>query len=502
MNHVEPLLGLEAGMRILVGNDGVLTVDADLARAFRPGDALFVVPAGGQVLHIPQAERKLAQDAVSRATDALPALRAASDAQIETFFRTFAARLEDDQVWREVVLENARDVERARARGRSTTRLETSEAMRKSMAEGLRAWQGARSVRGRVLETVAHEGWKAELLGAELGVVAFVFEGRPNVVSDATGVLRGGNAVVFRIGSDALGTAKKILELCTWPALDQAGLPRGAVTIVDSAAHAAGWALFLDARLSLAVARGSGPAVATLGTLAQSAGVPVSLHGTGGAWIVADPTASPANLEACVSDSLDRKVCNTLNTCCIVRSAAAQLVPAFLRGLERAAQRRQTSYKLHVASGSEGAVPEDLFTRLVPVQRADGTHQESQAEPIARTELGHEWEWEGSPEVTLCLVDDVAEAVQLFNQQSPKFVACLCSEDQAAHERFYESVDAPFVGDGFTRWVDGQYALSRPELGLSNWERGRLFGRGGILSGDSVYSVRTRVMGTSRGKPG
>ena len=40
-----------------------------------------------------------------------------------------------------------------------------------------------------------------------------------------------------------------------------------------------------------------------------------------------------------------------------------------------------------------------------------------------------------------------------------------------------------------TRWVDGQYALDRPELGLSNWEHGRLFARGGVLSGDSVYTI-------------
>jgi len=500
MNAATPLIRLEPGMRILVGNDQVLTVDARLAEAFAPGDALFVVP-GGEVLHIPVAARQVAQGAVSAAVSAIPGLRAASDAQIEAFFGAFATRLEDDRIFHQVELENARDVEAARARGRSTTRLETSLAMRKGMIDGLRAWQAAPSMRGRVLETVQHDGWKAELVGAELGVVAFVFEGRPNVVSDATGVLRGGNAVVFRIGSDALGTAKKILELCTWPALDEAGLPRGAVSIVDSPTHAAGWALFLDQRISLAVARGSGSAVDTLGTLAQSAGIPVSLHGTGGAWIVVDGSAHAEDVERCVQDSLDRKVCNTLNTCCIVRSATATMVPAFLRGLERAADRRQTSYKLHVAVGSEGVVPEACFSRVVPIVRANGVCQEKQAELIDRAALGHEWEWEGSPEVTLCVVDDVAEAVQLFNQQSPRFVASLLSQDQGQQQAFYDSVDAPFVGDGFTRWVDGQYALQRPELGLSNWQRGRLFGRGGILSGDSVYSVRTRVTGTSRGKP-
>ena len=45
-----------------------------------------------------------------------------------------------------------------------------------------------------------------------------------------------------------------------------------------------------------------------------------------------------------------------------------------------------------------------------------------------------------------------------------------------------------------TRWVDGQYALRKPELGLSNWEGGRLLGRGGILSGDSVHTIRYRAI--------
>jgi glutamate-5-semialdehyde dehydrogenase len=44
-----------------------------------------------------------------------------------------------------------------------------------------------------------------------------------------------------------------------------------------------------------------------------------------------------------------------------------------------------------------------------------------------------------------------------------------------------------------TRWVDGQYALQKPELGLSNWQNGRTFARGGILSGDSIFTVRYRV---------
>ena len=93
-------------------------------------------------------------------------------------------------------------------------------------------------------------------------------------------------------------------------------------------------------------------------------------------------------------------------------------------------------------------------------------------------------------------VDSVDDAVSLFNRQSPRFAASLISTDRQQQDWFWSSVDAPFVGDGFTRWVDGQYALNRPELGLSNWQFGRLFGRGGVLSGDSVFTIKARATQT------
>jgi glutamate-5-semialdehyde dehydrogenase len=154
---------------------------------------------------------------------------------------------------------------------------------------------------------------------------------------------------------------------------------------------------------------------------------------------------------------------------------------------------RGTFAKLHVVAGDEQAVPAAWFETVVPIDRAEGEVSEPQAEQIERSRLGHEWEWEGSPEITLVLVDSVDEAVELFNRQSPRFVASLVSSDPEAHERFWAAIDAPFVGDGFTRWVDGLYALDKPELGLSNWQFGRLFARPGVLSGDSVFTIRCRV---------
>ena len=481
-------------MPVFIGGDQWVRVDEALATAFRAGDSLAVSPKTGQLLHIPAKEHKIATDAVSQALNAFAKMGAVSDSQIGQFFGLFADALADEAIWSEIQEINKSDVAAAKARGRSITRLEATDHLRNGMVEGLRGWIEAPSRRGQVLETVQHEGFRVELVGAALGVVAFVFEGRPNVLADACGVLRGGNTVVFRIGRDALKTAKAIMDLALNPALETAGLPLGAASLVESAAHAAGWAMFCDDRLSLAVARGSGHAVDTLGSLARRAGVSTSLHGTGGAWIVASENADLNQFGEAVLNSMDRKVCNTLNTCCIQRSRAHELVSVFLDTMEKAGQRRGHNFKLHVVEGDESTLPAKLFETVVSIGRAEGLVHETQAESIARDQLGHEWEWEDSPEVTLVIVDSIEEAVSLFNEYSPQFIGSLVSDDPGEQERFYATLNAPFIGNDMTRWVDGQYALNKPELGLSNWNNGRLFGRGSILSGDSVYTVRTRYV--------
>ena len=492
MPSLRPLVHLTPDMPILVGGDHFVQVDAALAAAFVPGDRLLVVDRTGDLLHIPATAHDIAAGAVGRAADAFAQMGAVDDEQISAFFTAFAELLADPTAFAGIAEANRADMVAAGAAGRSTTRLELTDKMRDDMIDGLRGWAAAPSGRGEVIDRVEHEGWTLELQRAGLGVVGFVFEGRPNVFADACGVIRSGNTVVFRIGSDALGTARAIVALALDPALRAAGLPDGAATLVDSPSRATGWAMFSDERLALAVARGSGTAVTQLGSVARQAGVPVSLHGTGGAWIVAGATVDAEWLAQSVRHSLDRKVCNTLNTCCIVAERADELVPVFLDALQSAADSRGTSPKLHVAEGSQSHVP-DSWHGVAGIARASGVVEEAMWETIPVEELGVEWEWEDSPEVSLVVVPTVDHAVALFNTLSPRFVASLVSSDPAEHDRFYEAIDAPFVGEAFTRWVDGQYAFGKPELGLSNWQFGRLFARGAVLSGDSVFTLRTRV---------
>lgn len=199
--------------------------------------------------------------------------------------------------------------------------------------------------------------------------------------------------------------------------------------------------------------------------------------------MVIAPSASAERVRDCVEASLDRKVCNTLNVCCVPVDRA-DLLDAVLAGAVAAADRRGSALRLHaLGDGSVDALA-DSSARI---------GRKGSLEILAETDdavLATEWEWEDRPEVTVRLVESWRDGVTLFNRWSPQFIVSVLTENESDVDEVYRLSNAPFVGDGFTRWVDGQYALNRPELGLSNWQSGRLFARGGILSGDGVYSVR------------
>jgi glutamate-5-semialdehyde dehydrogenase len=484
---IEPLL--QAGDLVAIGRYRT-RVTAEFASSLMDGDQVLALSGSGELRRLPKHVVELVEGSVGRAMSGFEQLSAVSDQAICQFFELASIALLDDEVFAHVQSANISDVESARVRGRSTTRLALTDSMRHDMVSALMMWRDAPMSRNTVVSRIQHIGWTVEELSASLGVIGFVFEGRPNVFADATGVLKGGNAVVFRIGSDALGTAHAMMNHVIHPSLRASGLPDDAVVLLDSPEHAAGWALFSDSRLSLAVARGSGDAVAELGSIAQQSGIPVSLHGTGGAWMIVGESADDERLRKVIQNSVDRKVCNTLNVICVQASFAEIQMPIVMNGLESAAQARGVRPRIHAVNGAERFLPP---ASTIQVRRAEGIQNEFHITTSNEASLGTEFEWEENPECAIVLVDSVAHAVKLFNEYSPQFIVSIVSQDAVERELVWSSVNAPFVGDGFTRWVDGQFSLLRPELGLSNWEFGRLFGRSGILSGDSAFSVRLRV---------
>ncbi len=299
------LESLTAGMRIPYGGNKLAIVSKELASEFESGDRVIVIQTTGDLLHVPADVWKISTKTVQGAHDAFLEMGSVDDHAITKFFKLFADYLLDERRFSAIKDSNDEDVRVAKSKGRSTTRLVLSEKMREDMVAGLRLWENTPSQRGSAIEEISHDGWKVKLITAGLGVIGFIFEGRPNVFADATGVLRSGNTVVFRIGSDALLTANAIVKHALDPALKESGLPIGSVSLINSAERSAGYAMFSDQRLALAVARGSGPAVAQLGAVAKQSGIPVSLHGTGGAWLVGSSNSDPEMFKSVIYHSLD-----------------------------------------------------------------------------------------------------------------------------------------------------------------------------------------------------
>ena len=160
------------------------------------------------------------------------------------------------------------------------------------MIGGLRVWRDQPGGRGAVESTIGHDGWTVETRRAPVGVVGFVFEGRPERVRR-------------RVRRRPVGQHGRVPDRVRRPrhrtgdrrARARPGAGRrwsaGGHGAADRRAGPGGQVmrLFDDRRLALAVARGSGAAVAELGAVAAQAGTPVSLHGTGGAWMIVGEAA-------------------------------------------------------------------------------------------------------------------------------------------------------------------------------------------------------------------
>ena len=189
---------LQSG-HLIYGGNKVAEIPQHIKENFNDGDFIKVVEKTGEVLHITQAVADLTNTAVQQAVDAFQQMGSISDEQISQFYKQFADYLADDQIWDRVKEANLHDIKRAKELGRSTTRLEANDNLRQGMIEGLKDQLNSAGGRQEVVQSIQHEGWKVDLIKSELGVIGFVFEGRPNVLADATGVLRSGNTVVFQL---------------------------------------------------------------------------------------------------------------------------------------------------------------------------------------------------------------------------------------------------------------------------------------------------------------
>jgi glutamate-5-semialdehyde dehydrogenase len=281
-----------------------------------------------------------------------------------------------------------------------------------------------------------------------IGTVGANFEARPNVALDVAGqLLKSLNTAVLRTGGAALRTVTVLVDDVLRPALEDAGLPGGAVGLVRSPDREGARVLVsLPKVLPLVILRGSGETTAQLARLAAKHGVRALAHAEGGGVLYVHPAASREKTLAIAEASLDRLgVCNRLNLLLVDRGAR-ELLPDLLALLDRLGLEARGTARV-------GAGVEPLDVRL-----------------------GHEWANDANrvSTVTLDLVDDLDEAVRLANEETSGLAAGIVTEDAAAAQRFldgYRGTAAYWHAP--TRYTDGFELTGAPETGINvDWTPG------------------------------
>ena len=280
-----------------------------------------------------------------------------------------------------------------------------------------------------------------------IGTVGANFEARPNVALDVAGqLLKSLNTAVLRTGGAALRTVTVLVDDVLRPALEEAGLPPGAVGLVRSPDREGARVLVtMPERIPLVILRGSGETTASLAKLAAEHGVRTLAHAEGGGVLYVHSEADHDRALAMTEATLDRLgVCNRLNLALVDRGAA-ELLPDLLaifrdKGLEVRGTPRA------VEAGGDGVLPHD------------------------RDRLGYEWA--NDPEriatVTLDVVDDLDEALRIANEETSGLAAGIVTEDANAANLFLDGYRGTAAfWHATTRFTDGYALTGAPETGIN-----------------------------------
>lgn len=342
----------------------------------------------------------------------------------------------------DVILEaNAVDVARAESEGVSATvvdRLRLDENRVASMAAGLRQVATLPDPVGEVLDGwVRPNGLRISRVRVPLGVVAIIYENRPNVTSDAAGLcLKSGNAAFLRGSSGAIDSNIAIASVLR-EAIVSAGLPEDCVVLVsDTSREAAVEFMRQRETVDCLIPRG-GPSL--IASILENATVPFVIDGDGNCHVYVDVDADlDMALDIIANAKMQRpSVCNAAETLLVHASVAAEFLPMAaerLAGVELRADERSRM----LLPGSIPAVDADWSTEFLDLRLAVG------------------------------IVDDIDQAIDHISRNSSGHSEAIITRSLAAADRFTSEVDAAAVlVNASTRFVDGEEFGFGAEIGIS-----------------------------------
>jgi glutamate-5-semialdehyde dehydrogenase len=338
---------------------------------------------------------------------------------------------------------NAEDVEREQANGVSATvvdRLRLTPARIEGMASGLRQVAGLADPVGEVTEGWTRpNGLRIRKVRVPLGVVAIIYENRPNVTSDAFALcLKSGNAAFLRGSSGAIRSNTAIAGVLR-EALAKAGLPEDALVLVEDTSREAAVA-FMRQRdhVDCLIPRG-GPSL--IQSILDNATVPYVIDGDGNCHVYVDAAADLGMATDIVVNAKTQRpsVCNAAETVLVHEAVAEALLPPLAEALE----------------GVE-LVGDDLARALLGEARVGEATEDDWANEFLALKLA------------VRVVPSIEAAIDHIARYGSGHSEAIVTRDLAAAERFTSEVDAAAVlVNASTRFVDGEEFGFGAEIGIS-----------------------------------
>jgi glutamate-5-semialdehyde dehydrogenase len=369
---------------------------------------------------------------------------------------------------------NAEDVTEARASGATSAfvdRLTLTEARVAAMADGIRTVRDIPDPVGAVTESWQRpNGMTIERVRVPLGVIAVIFESRPNVCADA-GVLclKSGNAVILRGGSDSFRSCRAIHE-CLVQGLREANLPEAAISLVPTRDRAAVGLLLtgLNGGVDLIVPRGGKSLVARVEAEAR---VPVFAHLEGVNHVYVDRAAKLDMAKSIVLNAKMRRpgVCGATETLLVDRAAASSHLKPLVEML--------------IDAGCE--------------VRGDDAVQHTDARVKAATDKDWDTEYEDAI-IAAKLVDGVDDAIAHIARHGSHHTDAVVTEDSSVAQKFLNEVDSAIVlHNASTQFADGGEFGFGAEIGIAT---GKFHARGPV-GAEQLTTFKYRVHGNGQTRP-
>ena len=343
-----------------------------------------------------------------------------------------------------IITENAKDMANAKENGISEImqdRLLLTEDRIAGIAEGVRQVADLQDPIGQVVRGYTNlDGLKIVQKRVPMGVIAMIFESRPNVSIDAFSLaFKTNNAIILRGGRDAINSNKALVTVAR-KALENAGITADAVQLVEDTSHEVAEELMAATKyVDLLIPRGGARLIQTV---KEKAKVPVIETGVGNCHIYVDKYADLDMATQIVINAKTQRpsVCNAAESLVVHADIAEDFLPNLEKAISKvqAVEFRADETALKLMEKAVPALPEDFATEFLDYI------------------------------MSVKVVDSLDEAIDWINTYTTSHSEAIVTQDISRAEQFQDDVDAAAVYvNASTRFTDGFVFGLGAEIGIS-----------------------------------